>query len=204
MKKWGAIILIVAVGVLYYGCFRERDYWTRKNPLQGVAVVVRNGQVELPDGRSFVPAGVLRASGVSEMDYEQALKAACAQGVVVVRDVGDGSAFLRVEPKFYNWCGTRNRDGSRWAGGYFQMPLSEFLVLSGYAVPDAKAERLTPRERWRLEGMAAGEVFPRNSDKPKQMSFDRSAFSYDGSQGNLADAEMLDYLLSAWKEPPAE
>lgn len=204
MKKWGTIILIVAVGVLYYGCFRERDYWTRKDPLQGVAVIVRDGHVALPDGRTFAPAGVTRASGVSESEYQQALAAACAQGVVVVRDVGDGSAFLRVEPKFYNWCGTRNRDGSRWAGSYIQMPLSEFLIQSGYAAPDVAREGLKPRERWRLEGLASKDVFLRVSDEPTALWFDGSAFRYDGNEHALTDAEFLEYMISQWREPPAE
>jgi hypothetical protein len=204
VKKWWVVILILAVGVLYYGCFRDRDHWTRKNPLQGVTVIVRDGHVELPDGRSLVPAGVLRASGVSEMEYEQALKAACAQGVVVVRDVGDGSAFLRVEPKFYNWCGTRNRDGSRWAGSYIQMPLSEFLIQSGYATPNVAREGLTPRERWRLEGMASEEVYLSPWNKPTQLITERAAFRYDGNESALTDEEFLEYMISQWKEPPAE
>lgn len=211
----GAVVALVV-----YWNWPRRDHWTREHPITKEAGVVlpttvvggdaaakapgfevRKGLVFLPDGRSFAPAGVARAEGVAVADYDAAIRVACLQGIVVTRDLRDGTAFLRVEPKFYNWCGTCYRNRSRWAGSYFQVPLSEFLIVSGYATPIPDCPNTTSIERWRLEGLASGEVFMRPS-RPTEVSTAQEAFRFDGMERSLEDPATLDGVLEMWKPAP--
>lgn len=211
MKRRWVIILSIACAVLVaiWALARGGDDWTREAPLTNVSgfvpnVQVKDGRVVLPDGRMFLVAGVDPSLGVDAGEFEAALRVACAQGVVVTRDLKNGTACLRVEPRFYNWCGTRDMFGSRWAGGYIQVPLSEFLIVSGYGTLSNDLTSLTPIERWRLEGAASSEVFL-HPDRPKQRNEQANAFSYDGNEQTLTNAEFLDSMIEEhWKAKPDE
>jgi hypothetical protein len=176
------------------------DVWERQNPLGSpVAVVsVHDGVVTLADGRVFRPASVVRRESVEPALYDDAIRAVCAQGVELQRELGDGQAFLLAEPKFYNWCGTRT-GLTRWAGSCFQCPVSELLVHLGYAELDATQSDLSARERWRLEGAAGG---LRREDQPIRLSREMKAFRYDPSFNVYRDLDVeLEYW---WKPPPTE
>ena len=129
-----AIPIVISFLVLAPTCIFVRERWVRDNPMKNAigVVAVRNGAVTLADGRIFRPAGVSRAEAISTEEYDRALRVIVRQGVVVIRDLGDGRAFLRTEPKFYNWCGTSGTF-THWAGSYIQCPLSELLIYAGYA-----------------------------------------------------------------------
>lgn len=135
----------------------------------------------LADGRRFAPAGVKRKASVSQSDFDTALRIACAQGVEVTRDLGDGRAFLLADPKFWNWCGTH--DGWRhWAGGTVSCPLSEFLVLAGYAEFDDRQEGLTDRERCRFV-MLLDMWYP--TECPLSLSAPRGMFCFESRVTSL-------------------
>ncbi len=188
-------VVLAASGTFNY------EVWTRDNPLvSSIAVTtVSAGKITLADGRTFRPAGVTRSEEISPADYDLALSAIAAQGVVVNRDFGDGRAFLQAEPKFYNWCGTRGYKGNpfgRWGGIYVQCPLSEALIHSGYAKPDLGQAGLSPSERWRLEGTAQVRY---QVSSPIKVSTAKS-LRYDAS---LYPLEHLDgYIELTWKPPP--
>ncbi len=190
-------VVLSANGVFDY------DIWYRENPLRGPITVtsVRDGTMTLADGRSFRPAGVRRADGVETEVFDNGLRVMCAQGVVVLRDLGDGTAFLIAEPKFYNWCGTRNHLGipwARWGGSYFQVPLSELLVQAAYAKPDLNQTSLNAHERWRLEGLEHLEAMVSESRTRSSAKLD--AFRYDGRERYLSDLDSTIDLM--WKPPP--
>jgi hypothetical protein len=107
----GGIILLNVLG--HCGVFNT-ETWTRKAPLTNPIAVqeVREGILILADSRTFRPAGVHRHGLVSPQEYDRALRTIVAQGVIVIRDLGDGRAFLLAEPRFYNWCGTRGYGGN--------------------------------------------------------------------------------------------
>ena len=181
----------------------DYDVWKREDPLVSPLTVtsVREGAITLIDGRVFHPAGVRRPEGVAADDYDNALRIIVAQGVVVVRDLGDGSAFLLAEPKFYNSCGTRNADGipwKRWAGSYLQCPVSELLVQTAYAVPVLDQDRLTARERWRLEGV---EHIGAIAESPTRISMELGAFN-GGNESYLRDYDATLELM--WKPAPSQ
>ncbi len=115
-----------------------RDVWRRPNPLHApiARIYVADGAVHLADGRALCPAGVRRHDNISPEEFDDALRVLTAQGVVVERDLGDGTALMIVEPKFAETCGTcaSRRSGlERWRGDYIQCPLSEALVAFGLA-----------------------------------------------------------------------
>ena len=212
MKRAPRTILITAIAVVAAfvvfivlsasGVF-DVDVWERENPLANAIVVttVQDGTVTLSDGRTFRPAGVRRRENVSVEDYDDALRVIVAQGVVVTRDLGDGTAFLLAEPKYYNWCGTRcgykGNPWARWAGSYLQRPLSELLILSAYAQPDLEQATLTAREQWRLEGV---ERFVRSGAQPVRVSDNLVALTYNGNVTTLDDFDAK--LAVLWKPPP--
>lgn len=179
-----------------------KEVWTRESPLVNATLVasVHEGYLTLADGRRLRPAGVTRHAAVSSQEFDLALRAICNQGVIVVRDLGDGRAMLVGEAKFYNWCGTTSHHGFRtvhWAGTYLQCPVSELLIHAGYADSAPDEPGLTPREKWRLEGV--GEITA-IEQTPSAISVDDSALSYDGSVTYLSgyDANLERY----WKPGP--
>lgn len=203
-----AVVALSAAWVAYQvagenGLFNT-EVWVREAPLaEAVAVSkVENGTITLSDGRSLRPAGVARRDGVSVEEFDAAIRTAVAQGVAVTRDLGDGRAFLRAEPRFYNWCGTRGYQGNpwaHWAGSYLQMPLSELLIHAGYAKANLDEEGLAGRERWRLGGVqhiAAG-----INESPVRISTESTAFRYDGSERYLS-TDCDEWVESLWKPPP--
>jgi hypothetical protein len=197
-----AVAAFVTFFVLSENGVFDFDVWYRENPLvRPIAVTsVLDGTMTLADGRVLRPAGVRRADGVPTEGYDRAIRLMCDQGVVVIRDLGDGSAFLVAEPKFYNWCGTRGHNGNpwaRWGGSYFQLPMSELLVQSGYATPAWDQAGLTARERWRLEGV---EHIGGIAEAPVRISEKLAAFRYDGSVRDLSDYDATLELM--WKPPP--
>jgi hypothetical protein len=198
-------VVIATLALLYVlterGVFNT-EVWERDTPLRGAVPVtsVRDGVVTLADERSFRPAGVRRADGVSTDAFDDAIRVTCAQGVVVTRDLGDGSAFLLAEPKFYNWCGTRGYRGNpwaRWAGSYFQCPVSELLVQCGYATADTEQAGLTTRERWRLEGVGHVGGIP---ESPRRIAPSLDAIEYDADVRCFEDLDGAIELM--WKPAP--
>ncbi|MBX9737600.1 MAG: hypothetical protein K2X32_11810 [Phycisphaerales bacterium] len=195
-----AVTMLIVLGA---NNFLVTDIWYRENPLvDPVSVIsVHEGKITLRDGRVFRPAGVQRAKNVSPDEFDTALRVMCAQGVVLIRDLGDGSAFLLAEPKYYNPCGTRNHNGIPWqrsAGRYFQCPLSEFLIQSGYAVCDLNRPGLTARERWRLEGV---EHIAGVDPEPRWIAVEIAAFRQGGDERSFEDYDATLELM--WKPPPA-
>lgn len=192
----GLLTLLSLVGVFDF------DVWERDAPLfNPIAVTsVHNGTLMLADGRTLRPAGVRRSDGVSSEAYDRALRVMCAQGVVLLRDLGDGSAFLACEPKFYNWCGTRHHNGNpwaRWGGAYLQCPMSELLIQSAYAESDLDQSGLAARERWRLEGVRHLGV----DASPTRISEGLAALRYDGNERFLRDYDAVLEML--WTTPPS-
>ncbi len=180
----------------------NRDVWVRDKPLVGAIAVaqVQNGDITLADGRTFRLAGVSRLGNVSASDYDLALRAIVAQGVVVTHDFGDGRAFLIAEPKFYNWCGTRGYKGNpyaHWAGSYFQCPVSELLIHSAYSKAEPDQPGLTSRERWRIEG---AEHFGPVDEPCKRVANNLVAMRYCSVDSYFQNYESS--LEAFWKPPP--
>lgn len=193
--------LIVVLILSESGAFNV-DIWKRENPLANAIPVRRvlDGALSLADGRSFRPAGITRRETVSRADFDAALTTITAQGIVVIRDLGDGRALLMAEPKFYNWCGTRNYRGNpwaRWAGSFLQCPVSELLIQSGYAAPALDQPGFTPLELWRLEGALHASPQP---TEPTQLSSTLTALRYDGSSNAFDHYD--EFLEAVWKPPP--
>jgi hypothetical protein len=195
-------VAIAATVLLYAGGFFVSEVWTREQPLTNAVSVasVHDGVIQLSDGRRLRPAGVQRHTGVSAEEFDQALCVMTAQGLVVNRDLGDGRAFMTVEPKFYNWCGTRGYKGrpwAHWAGGYVACPLSELLIQSAHATPDLHEDGLTSHELWRLEGVLHVEWI---ADVPTKVSHDLVALRYDGTP--LFWRTFESELEVLWRPPP--
>jgi hypothetical protein len=203
-----AIISVCLIGLVLFPVLGEvglfnTETWTRESPLTSPTAVssVQDGQLTLADGRTFRPAGMRRPDGISTADYDHALRIATAQGVNVVRDLGDGRAFMLAEPKMYNWCGTRGYGGNpygHWAGGYFRCPLSEFLIQSGWARAQADEPGLTDRERWRIDGAASAFGL---REKPLSLSESAHAFRFDTPAAMMKDYDA--FLQATWKPSPA-
>lgn len=107
---------------------------------------------------------------------------------------------MMVEPRLYNWCGTRGYGGNpygRWAGGYFMCPLSEFLIVSGWAQRQS-LENLSDREQWRLEGTDT--ALGRGAE-PWPISQHLQAFRFDPSVRILRDIDT--FLESSWRAAPS-
>jgi hypothetical protein len=197
----GVAALATLIILARTGTFRA-EVWERDTPLiHPIAVTsVQNGSLTLADGRTLRPAGISRPDTVSPDNFDLALRVMCDQGVLVLRDLGDGTAFLLAEPRFYNWCGTRGYKGNpwaRWAGSYLQAPVSELLIQSAYAQPALDQAGLTPRERWRLEG---AEHLDAIAESPRRVSEELAAFEFNGIERNLSEYETLLEML--WKPPP--
>jgi hypothetical protein len=193
-----AAVVVVVIGLPVASEFLVFEYWTRETALVAPIKVTRveAGALTLEDGRVVRPAGIRRRDNVDASEYDRALRTAVAQGIVVKRGLGDGRVFLVAEPKFYNWCGTH--DAFRhWAGTYLQLPLSEFLVHSRYAQFEAAEEGLTPRERWRLEGI--GHI-AKGEEGLLRISTNGASFRYEGSERFLCDPDGL--IEAMWKPPP--
>jgi hypothetical protein len=208
MARWkrnfmiGIAAAVLLLGVLSTGGVLDYDVWVREQPLRSTTAVtsVHDGTILLADGRAFRPAGVRRLESVAVEDFDNALRVMIARGVVVIRDVGDGTAFLLAEPKFYNACGTRGMDGNpwkRWAGSYFQCPMSELLIHVGYAAADLAQDGLTKRELWRLEGV---QHCVGVEDHPRRISLGSGSFRYGGVERCFHDYEGL--LETMWKPAP--
>ncbi len=162
-------ILLVPALVAPFAGLRPPQ-WKRESPLaHAIAVTnVSNGTITLADGRTLRPAGITRRANITAAQFDEALRIMTAQGITITRDLGDGTALLHCEPRFYNTCGTSQqgrffRPG--WAGSYLPCPLSELLIIAAYADPTPESPNdtestspaaplttpLTPHERWRLQ-----------------------------------------------------
>lgn len=199
-----AVLLIVAALVLVAEPrFLVQEVWERENPLVNPVAVrnVHDGVLTLDDGRLFRPAGIRRPPELGAAEYDTALRVMVAQGVVVSRDLGDGSAMLTAEPRFYNWCGTAGYKGRWWAhlaGSYLRCPLSELMIFTSYALPDLEQPSLTAHERWRLEGVTSlGDTGP----GPVRISLTSNAIRSDPRFHRL-DSEFEGLLELLWKAPP--
>ncbi|MBS0188319.1 MAG: hypothetical protein JSS51_09630 [Planctomycetes bacterium] len=214
LNKLGkAIAWALPLCVAAYMAFRVIDeqgafdttFWTRENPLQGAIQVheVRDGVLKLVDGRSFRPAGVWRGAWMTTEQFDSVLSVMAAQGVVIDRDVGDGSAFMTVEPKFYNWCGTRGCGGrnrhERWAGGYFVCPMSYLLIQACYADPDVQQAGLSATDQWRLQG--TNRICERRGG-PNNWSQTNKAFRYDVFVRDFANLD--ETIEREWKPRPVD
>lgn len=196
------VLAVVVFFVVVLSGALNTEVWERSSPLANAVPVtgVAAGVITLQTGGTFRPAGIRRRESVTPTEYDEALRTATSQGVVLICDLGDGRAFFMAEPRFYNWCGTRGYKGRPWAhlaGVYFQAPLAEILIASGYAEFDASQNGLSPRERWRLEG--AGQL-GRLDDEPVRIAPDLSAFRYSFSVAEFANYDQ--YLELLWKPPP--
>ncbi|MEZ6233794.1 MAG: hypothetical protein R3B68_06355 [Phycisphaerales bacterium] len=195
-----AILVLVAAGLvwLFRGSLAP-EWWDRKHPLAAPLSVdgVADGRITLADGRVFEPAGIRWAPGVDPAARDEFLRVVVARGVEIDRDLGDGRAFLRAEPRFYNWCGTCREQRRNWAGSYAQVPLSEYLVYSGAAEPDTAQAGLTARDRWRLDGV--DDLFIIQPIESAQAR--RDALPFDAWAGMFVDYERL---LAAQVSPPRE
>jgi len=206
-RRLGIAVMAFAAGLFVFaavwnaGAFQS--HWKRKNPLINPirVVAVKDGALTLESGRVLRPAGIVRAVDVSSSSFDQALRVATFQGVVVTRDLGDGRALLLAEPKFYNWCGTSQRDLG-WMGSCYQMPLSEAMVFLNYAVIDAAQQGLTARERWRIEG--ASTLTRSWEDGPVPLSSRGDSFRYEASSRYFDPAQYDDVLAAVWREAPVE
>ncbi len=190
-----AMRLALIGGAVWYVVDRNRTFevWLRESPLvSGIGVnKVSGGVITLADGRAFAPAGIRKADGVSDEDYDLAVRVVMAQGVVVTRDLGDGRAFLMAEPRFYNSCGTRGFNGdprARCAGIYQRCSASHVLVATGYGVPDAEQLGLTKTEERRLRAVATLFGDPAG---PTPIAEKLLAFRNIGSERALGDDEFL-------------
>ncbi|MBL8760273.1 MAG: hypothetical protein JNL50_03140 [Phycisphaerae bacterium] len=195
-------ILLVVTGIIHAPLI---PYWQRINTLAApIGVIkVQDGKVTLTDNRVFAPAGIVPAPGITPDQFDQALRVATMQGVEVTRDLGDGRAIMRAEPKFYNWCGTcgeRRTRGFYWRGDSVGCDLAQVLILTHYARFDPATTLLKPIERWRLDAMT--HVFESELQAgPCFISEPSKAFRYLGSERYMGDDQFLEYV---WKvAPPA-
>ncbi len=179
------VVILVVFG---YQVFVSNPTWDRPNPLvDAIEVVgVADGVISLVDGRRLIPGGIQRREDVNQEQFDFFLRIATAQGVVIDRMIDEKRVFLRVEPMFYNWCGTSQRD-LNWAGSYAQCPLSELAIIGLYGDPDAGQDGLTDQERWRLDGV----VSLRMNDEAEELGESDGSFRYDSivySFRNLDDS----------------
>jgi hypothetical protein len=205
-RRLGIAVVVLAAGLFVFAMMwnagvLRRENWTRETPLVDPVkvVAVKDGALTLEDGRVLRPAGISPAADVAPSLFDEALRAATLQGVVVTREFGDGRALLLAEPKFYNWCGTCGCDG--WMGTYYRMPLSEAMVFLKYATIDTTQDGMTARERWRIEG---ANKFMAN-DGPARMSMRSRSFRYESDARFFVDPDQYDQTLELiWTPPPAE
>lgn len=173
-------------------------HWKRPNPLINPTkvVAVNNGALTLIDGRKLIPIGITRSEQIDQATYDQFLTAATAQGIIIERVTTDARAYIRVEPKFYNSCGTSKRR-SGWQGAYAQCPLSELAIYCNYAQPDTNQSQLTPPETWRLRGTTS----LRCDDEPHRLSGKGDALRYDGAVSLLKDLDTCIELMTDTPRP---
>lgn len=194
----------VVARVLATGGLFSRDVWERKSPLVNPISVtaVCDGIMRLDDGRELRPAGIRRRTSVSPRDFDKALRTMTAQGVIVLRDLGDGRAFLLAEPKFSNSCGTRKGLISvRWAGAFIPCRMSELLVRTGYAEVDPDLVGLDARERWRLEGVG---YFGEPNSEPTYIVDSLNALRYEGFERSFNDYDATLELFFEYSAAPRE
>lgn len=195
---FAAIALSVLVCQLWLtSAQRVAGSWKREHPLHNpIGVVsVTNGRLLLNDGRTIAPAGVVRIADIEPAVFDAVLRVAARQGVEIVTDLGDGCAFLLVEPKYFNWCGNSNE---RWPGSYLRAPLSELLIWAGVAEPRLDQPGLAAVQKWQLEGAVelCHESEPLMFDEPQE------SFRFRADALNLQDYE--NHLETTWKPRPIE
>lgn len=185
--KWSAGVIVCVLLVLITAglTIGREESWRRPNPLMNpIGVVeVRDGMITLEDGRVVQPAGVVPAQGISAESWDLFLRVSTAQGIRVERMLGNDCAMLRVEAKFYNWCGTSRSRG--WAGDYVQAGLSELAILCGYADLAPDQSELTEQELWRLRGC----VELRLDQEPFRISESSNALRFDSVAFMLRDLD---------------
>ena len=174
---------LIAAGIT----LEREETWRRPNPLMNpIGVVeVRHGMITLEDGRVMQPAGVVPAQGISAESWDRFLRVSTAHGVRVERVLDEDRALLRVEAKFYNWCGTCRSQGGNWAGDYVQAGLGELAILCGYADLAPDQDDLTEQELWRLRGC----VELRLGQEPTRISESSNALRFDSVVYVLRDLE---------------
>lgn len=173
--KIGLLLFILVTGVCLFLKFDTRRYDVRDRPLAHPIVVssVGDGVLHLADGRALRPAGIAFPSDPAARETAMTLlRIATKQGVEVRSDLGDGSAFLTCEPRFYNWCGT-----GRIKGWYIPCGLSELLVTTGHGTIDAHAS-IAPVDLARLH--AAERLGSERGDVSQPVPFIESGVRFDG------------------------
>ncbi len=187
---WLASILILA-GLVWYT--NRPRVWYRSAPLANAIQVVdiKDGIVMLVDGRAFQPAGTQPI--VSAGLYDEALRIATAQGVVVEEEFGEGLARLTVEPRFYNWCGT-----GRLGGRYLVLGLSELLVARGFADPVVPPACVNQDLSATL--IAIQSIF--RSNETGQVSPELIAFPMGANEQLLSNRQLLQSLIDAHEGGP--
>lgn len=172
--KWFFWLTVVTLACLAVGFFlqAQKAEWKREMPLVdpvGVQAISEDVLI-LEDGRRVRPIGV--KPRVDAETWEAFLSVSTAQGILVDKTFEDGFALMRVEPRFYNWCGTCNR---RWAGTYVSCDLSVLAVRCGYAEPLNEQVGLDDLEVWRIDGARA----LRFDDEPVVINEHLNAFRFD-------------------------
>ncbi|HLP84108.1 MAG TPA: hypothetical protein VK157_07135 [Phycisphaerales bacterium] len=212
-------IILIAAGILLVPALiapfagLRPPQWKRESPLANPIPVttVRDGTLTLADGRTLRPAGITRRANITPAQFDEALRIMTAQGFTITRDLGDGTALLHCEPRFYNTCGTSQqgrffRPG--WAGSYLPCPLSELLIIAAYAdptpadsqadQPTSRATSLTPHERWRLQATASQRS---ELDEPARLIPTQTALRY-GTQSLVSEPEYDAIMEAIWQPPP--
>jgi hypothetical protein len=187
--KWSVVVIVCVLLVLIAAGLNigREESWRRPNPLMNpISVVeVRDGMITLEDGRVMQPAGVVPAQGISAESWDRFLRVSTAHGVEVERVLDEDRALLRVEAKFYNWCGTCRSRGGNWAGDYVQAGLGELAILCGYADLAPDQSELTEQELWRLRGC----VELRPDQEPFRISESSNALRFDSVAFMLRDID---------------
>ena len=173
--KLGLLLFILITGVCLFFKFDTRRYDVRDRPLAHPIAIssVSDGVLHLADGRALHPAGITFPTEPAAREAAMSvLRLSTRQGVEVRSDLGDGSAFLTCEPRFYNWCGT-----GQIKGWYIPCGLSELLVTTGYAMVNPKAG-IAPNDLARLH--AAEQLRRERADSGQPVPFIESGIRFDG------------------------
>lgn len=200
MRPW--LLLTLGVGllaiVLALGWDR-RGNWERPNPLIApVGVVgIDSGWLVLEGGRRLRPAGI--TPRVDADTWDRFLRASSAQGVVVRRDIGNGTGVITAEPRFVNTCGTSRRR-SNWQGSFVRADLSCLAILGGYAEESGESSELSEQEQLDLRGSSA---LWSDTEEPMEIMHDGQGFRYDSIVSVLRDFDgHMEYALTKVDEQP--
>lgn len=191
-----SIIFVIILAVLLMMSEIIPGKWKRPTPLiNPIQIInVQSGTITLVDGRTLTPAGINPKDNISTETFDQFLRIATAQGVVIEQHLTENRALITIEPKFYNWCGNSNK---RWPGSYTTCDLSLLAIRLNYAQHDQSQTDLSPRTQWRLEGITSL-MF---DDYPIRMSTHSTAFRYESLEYEFNDIDSAIQLMTKTSPP---